>query len=314
MKICVDWRSDVGRSTAHCFSIRRRRAGCSSPCHRSSALTIFRASRERWRSARSSSGRTLRSWLSDDDWGWMGPGGFRSLQNHCDPTTSGRVGSIPTLSRHHALRRWRFPLPLRWFRVRTGSGVDPLSRYSPRTLQAAVRDTATSHRAFQAASRATTSAAPDCEVPLSPRASLTSLALPGYAQYRLRPSQGGIALRAHRARRDRHGAQVSVRSRRGEKAADATAIVATDSIDPRPACRHRPRDRTADHGLEFRSTEPGSTASARAPHASRGLDRGHRLQPPLRRRRRVRRREPVRTSTPNVERHRCDGRGITVCR
>jgi len=30
----------------------------------------------------------------------MGPGGFPSLQNWCDPTESGRVGSIPTLSRH----------------------------------------------------------------------------------------------------------------------------------------------------------------------------------------------------------------------
>lgn len=30
----------------------------------------------------------------------MGPGGFRGLQNRCDPTTSGRVGSIPTRSRH----------------------------------------------------------------------------------------------------------------------------------------------------------------------------------------------------------------------
>lgn len=30
----------------------------------------------------------------------MGPGGFRRLQNGCDPTTSGRVGSIPARSRH----------------------------------------------------------------------------------------------------------------------------------------------------------------------------------------------------------------------
>jgi hypothetical protein len=33
----------------------------------------------------------------------MGPGGFPSLQNWCDPTESGRVGSIPTLSRHNDL-------------------------------------------------------------------------------------------------------------------------------------------------------------------------------------------------------------------
>ena len=33
----------------------------------------------------------------------MGPGGFPSLQNWCDPTKSGRVGSIPTLSRHNDL-------------------------------------------------------------------------------------------------------------------------------------------------------------------------------------------------------------------
>ena len=33
-------------------------------------------------------------------WGRMGPGGFHRLQNDCDPTTSGLVGSIPTRSRH----------------------------------------------------------------------------------------------------------------------------------------------------------------------------------------------------------------------
>ncbi len=32
----------------------------------------------------------------------MGPGGFRRLQNDCDLTTSGWVGSIPTRSRHRA--------------------------------------------------------------------------------------------------------------------------------------------------------------------------------------------------------------------
>ena len=32
----------------------------------------------------------------------MGPGGFHRLQNDCDPTTSGWVGSIPTRSRHSA--------------------------------------------------------------------------------------------------------------------------------------------------------------------------------------------------------------------
>ena len=39
---------------------------------------------------------------SPDVWGRMGPGGFPSLQNWCDLTSSGRVGSIPTRSRHAA--------------------------------------------------------------------------------------------------------------------------------------------------------------------------------------------------------------------
>jgi hypothetical protein len=36
-------------------------------------------------------------------WGRMGPGGFPGLQNQCDLTTSGWVGSIPARSRHAIL-------------------------------------------------------------------------------------------------------------------------------------------------------------------------------------------------------------------
>ena len=40
----------------------------------------------------------------------MGPGGFRRLQNDCDLTTSGWVGSIPTRSRHGALPKSLYDL------------------------------------------------------------------------------------------------------------------------------------------------------------------------------------------------------------
>src|SRR5438045_3776832 len=40
----------------------------------------------------------------------MGPGGFRRLQNDCDLTTSGLVGSIPMHSRHQGPDRVRRPL------------------------------------------------------------------------------------------------------------------------------------------------------------------------------------------------------------
>ena len=64
----------------------------------------------------------------------MGPGGFPSLQNWCDPTPSGRVGSIPTLSRHgdsafriaarravHVVRAARRQHPRRRFRNSSAS-------------------------------------------------------------------------------------------------------------------------------------------------------------------------------------------------
>ena len=126
----------------------------------------------------------------------MGPGGFRRLQNDCDLTTSGLVGSIPMHSRHHRTERVR-RLPssrctrtaLRSRHIAALAGLvalfvglaQPLRAQRADSAQAGVRrSTADSVRRAQP------------KPPLSPRrAFLSSLVLPGYSQAVLgRPTAG----------------------------------------------------------------------------------------------------------------------------
>lgn len=150
--------------------------------------------------------------------GRMGPGGFRRLQNGRDPTTSGRVGSIPARSRQprfaHPLpragglpssrvttihERSRFLCAMAARCVRRGAaalalcgaavGVAPAQRAD--SAQAGVRATADSGRAARQAARVVRDT---LGPPISPRrAFLYSLVLPGLGQTRLqRPSAGAL--------------------------------------------------------------------------------------------------------------------------
>ena len=79
----------------------RRAAG------RARGLSFRRARQRRDRCRRGA--RRIASFCGDP-WEWMGPGGFRRLQNDCDLTTSGLVGSIPMHSRHLQPRLVRLPV------------------------------------------------------------------------------------------------------------------------------------------------------------------------------------------------------------
>jgi len=126
----------------------------------------------------------------------MGPGGFRRLQNDCDLTTSGLVGSIPMHSRHHrpvrvprflsdAFRRIDFRVH---FLAILAAGVIGTIAASP-----ALAQRADSARAGVARTTTDTARARP-QPPLSPRrAFLYSLALPGYSQSVLnRPTAGAL--------------------------------------------------------------------------------------------------------------------------
>src|SRR5436190_4155675 len=129
----------------------------------------------------------------------MGPGGFRRLQNDCDLTTSGLVGSIPMHSRHQGPDRVRRPLTSGCTRtVPRSRHAVALACLAAMVLLAAApvaAQRADSARAGVRRSAAdSTRAAQIVKPPLSPRrAFLYSLALPGYSQSVLsRPTAGAL--------------------------------------------------------------------------------------------------------------------------
>lgn len=109
----------------------------------------------------------------------MGPGGFRRLQNGCDPTSSGRVGSIPARSRQLLVF-----LTVLFFSVGA-----PLAVGAQQTDSARAGVTPRPPDTLLVRPRADT-----LGPPISPgRAFLYSLILPGLGQSRLgRPSAGAM--------------------------------------------------------------------------------------------------------------------------
>ena len=129
----------------------------------------------------------------------MGPGGFRRLQNDCDLTTSGLVGSIPMHSRHHRPERVRrLPISdctgiaLRSRQLAALVGIVALSLGAARPLRAQRADSAKAGVRRSDADSVRKAKIP--KPPLSPRrAFLYSLALPGYSQSVLgRPTAGAL--------------------------------------------------------------------------------------------------------------------------
>lgn len=117
----------------------------------------------------------------------MGPGGFPSLQNWCDLTTSGRVGSIPTRSRHSAARH------VRRFLIAVSLSVLGLSPLGP-AVHAQVADSARVGAPRPAPQQDTGRVIPDSLIrpPISPkRALLQSLLIPGWGQASLHRSTAG---------------------------------------------------------------------------------------------------------------------------
>jgi hypothetical protein len=98
----------------------------------------------------------------------MGPGGFPSLQNWCDLTASGRVGSIPTRSRHAAL--------LGCLAVALGaSAAAPLGAQQQDSARAGISAVTTARDTLRVTERA--------RPPVSPRSAfLRSLLVPGWGQ------------------------------------------------------------------------------------------------------------------------------------
>ena len=128
----------------------------------------------------------------------MGPGGFRRLQNDCDLTSSGLVGSIPMHSRHSARSPVSRSAMQRLARFRTRSHIAMaavcaivLATMAARTAHAQSVDSA---RVAARPLGADTARKALPKPPLSPRrAFLYSLALPGYSQSVLnRPTAGAI--------------------------------------------------------------------------------------------------------------------------
>jgi hypothetical protein len=127
----------------------------------------------------------------------MGPGGFRRLQNDCDLTTSGLVGSIPMHSRHLRTDHVRLPLfgitriAPDWRRVFQLLAIFVgIVLATPALAQRADSAKAGVRRSAADSARAAQIVKP----PLSPRrAFLYSLALPGYSQSVLnRPTAGAL--------------------------------------------------------------------------------------------------------------------------
>jgi hypothetical protein len=132
----------------------------------------------------------------------MGPGGFRRLQNDCDLTTSGLVGSIPMHSRHlqPSLVRLSFgPLRLVGFRRLAALAALGCALAPDRAASAQQIDSAKvgARRSPSDTARRTPSDSARKQLPqppLSPRrAFLYSLAIPGYSQAVLnRPTAGAL--------------------------------------------------------------------------------------------------------------------------
>ena len=139
----------------------------------------------------------------------MGPGGFRRLQNGCDLTSSGWVGSIPTRSRQPVL-------PFTNLRIRAAHSLSaPMKRALPHVaalcaallgslqLHAQQVDSAKAGIRTRADTNSSRPAAPpprkpvvrdSLSAPVSPgKAFLFSLALPGLGQSKLnRPTAGAV--------------------------------------------------------------------------------------------------------------------------
>jgi len=129
----------------------------------------------------------------------MGPGGFRRLQNDCDLTTSGLVGSIPMHSRHQRPDRVRrllstgcIGIVLRSRRTVAIGALAATSILASGSLGAQRADSAQAGVKRNAADSVRRAQLP--KPPLSPRrAFLYSLALPGYSQSVLnRPTAGAL--------------------------------------------------------------------------------------------------------------------------
>jgi hypothetical protein len=115
----------------------------------------------------------------------MGPGGFLRLQNDCDLTTSGWVGSIPTRSRH---RGCAFLLPLVVSLVVSFvSGATTALAQRTDTTRARPAPARRDSAQVRAAQKVDTLAPPIT----SRRAFLYSLAVPGLAQSKLDRSTAG---------------------------------------------------------------------------------------------------------------------------
>ena len=126
----------------------------------------------------------------------MGPGGFRRLQNDCDLTSSGRVGSIPTRSRQPVVSAGH-----RAELSRTSPGIVAriavvlvvVALVRPVHVTAQVPDSTRAPRPDPTAASRARKAAPlrpvrdSLQPPIPPgRAFLSSFALPGMGQARLR--------------------------------------------------------------------------------------------------------------------------------
>ena len=123
----------------------------------------------------------------------MGPGGFPGLQNQCDLTTSGWVGSIPARSRH-AILETRVMRSVALALLGVVLSVWPcLAQQRPDTLRA---DSARVDTARAAAPATPMALARDTVTgpPISPRSAfLRSLFVPGLGQAALdRGTAGGI--------------------------------------------------------------------------------------------------------------------------
>lgn len=116
----------------------------------------------------------------------MGPGGFRRLQNGCDPTPSGRVGSIPARSRHRPRFVMRFRTVPAGMLLLGICASWPVSAQQSDSARAGVR--VSSRDTVVAARQRQDTLGP----PISPkRAFLYSLVLPGLGQSKLGRSSAG---------------------------------------------------------------------------------------------------------------------------
>ena len=189
------------------------------------------------------------------------------------------MGSIPTLSRHRA----GINSPLR---------CPVLSAVRCTRSNGTARARVLPHPRRNRAQPAQPDTTP--RPPMSPRrAFLTSLILPGYAQTVFGRDKAAMLFTVDRDRRDRNGAQVRASISPRRRGLPRDSVVATYQIDPSTGLAViDPKT-----GLPVPETWITSRFTRRshqgAADALRRLDRGDRLQPLVRRRRRVRRGEPV---------------------